>query len=144
MLVCEDDPLVRQTMAELLETMDCDVRQAERGTAARAVARRPRHHLLITDLGLPDESGLDLACWARSQQPDLSIAIASGNGSAQAVAQLPGAMALPKPFDLDDLAALIRQVRERLGSARRRRFRSPASRCPGACCPAPQPEASRW
>jgi PAS domain S-box-containing protein len=110
-LLCEDDALVRETVAELLTDLQCEVHAAATVAQARALLPQAQPHLLITDLILPDGDGASLAAWARQVQPALHLAIASGRGSAQAAAALPGAVALPKPFDIDDLAALVQRVR---------------------------------
>ncbi|WP_418317806.1 PAS domain-containing protein [Piscinibacter sakaiensis] len=112
-LLCEDDFAVRQTMAELLESMGCRVAQAGNAADARARIDAGRCDLLITDLGLPDEDGLDLAAWALDRRPGLVIAIASGMGTAHA-ARLPGVLTLGKPFDVDDLEKLLGEARTRL------------------------------
>ena len=111
MLLCEDDALVRQTVAEVLRAMDCEVLEADSAATARNALLDNAQDLLITDLGLPDDDGLHLARWARAHQPGLLVAIASGQASEQAAALLPGAIALPKPFDADSLAQLLARLR---------------------------------
>ena len=110
-LLCEDDALVRQTVAEVLRAMDCEVLEADSAATARNALLDNAQDLLITDLGLPDDDGLHLARWARAHQPGLLVAIASGQASEQAAALLPGAIALPKPFDADSLAQLLARLR---------------------------------
>eukprot|EP01038_Epipyxis_sp_PR26KG_P017730 gene17730-biopygen5167 len=78
-LLCEDDEGVRLSLAELLESLDCQVVAVATASAASAALLAHRHDLLITDLGLPDEAGLDLAAWARARQPELALALASGH-----------------------------------------------------------------
>ncbi len=116
-LVCEDDELVRLALAELLMALDCRVVEAASASQARALLASQRVDLLLTDLGLPDGDGLTLAGWARRQQPGLAVVIASGSDCGDALAALPGALALRKPFDLDDLCRLLAGVSARRSPA---------------------------
>jgi len=115
-LLCEDDGLVRDTLSEVLQSMACSVAQASSVAQARLLLPAVKPDLLITDLGLPDGDGRDLAAWAIAQQPGLQVAIASGLGSEAAACGLPGARPLPKPFDFDQLMALLDLVRQQLRS----------------------------
>jgi PAS domain S-box-containing protein len=116
-LVCEDDALVRESLDELLQGLDCTVATAATVAQARDVLPQWRPDLLITDLGLHDGNGQALAAWALAQQPGLVVAIASGRGSHEAATDLPGAYALPKPFDIDQLTALLDAVRRTRGQS---------------------------
>lgn len=107
-LLCEDDALVRESLVELLAGMGCEVRGCDSVAAARAALAERLPELLITDLRLPDGDGLQLAREARALSPGMRIAVASGRGSREAAAQVPGALALDKPFSFDDLEALLR------------------------------------
>lgn len=106
-LICEDDELVRESLMELLNGMGCTVTGCATSSAARAALAQHSPDLLITDLSLPDGNGLDLARHARHGSAGMAIAVASGRGSREAAAQVPGAVALDKPFSFDDLVDLL-------------------------------------
>lgn len=106
-LLCEDDELVRDSLAELLEGLGCEVCGC--GTLADALAALHAcvPDVLITDLRLPDGDGLSLAHAARARSPHMVIAVASGRGSREAASQVPGALPLDKPFSFDELERLL-------------------------------------
>jgi signal transduction histidine kinase len=104
-LVAEDDQPVRATTAELLSGLGHDVVQA--GSAAEALTLLDRRtDVLMTDLGLPDMDGRDLASQALSDNPDLAVIIASGKAPA-ALPDDPRIVWLDKPYSASRLAAAI-------------------------------------
>jgi len=77
-LLCEDEQLIRMLLADTLSQHGHCVVEASSAKAAL------QHDLdsvdvLITDLGLPDGSGVDLARAARIRRPDLPIIYATGH-----------------------------------------------------------------
>ncbi len=127
-LLCEDDDLVRETLGDLLQELGCQVWAAADMGQARSLLPQCQPQLLITDLGLPDGDGRQLAAWALDALPGLQVAIASGQGTITSGREaaagrprpptLPHALLLPKPFDVDTLAALLDQVRAGIAAAR--------------------------
>lgn len=108
-LLCEDDDLVRESLVELLGGMDFDVRGCGTVAEAQAALQARVPDVFITDLRLPDGDGLALARAARALSPAMLIAVASGRGSREAAAQVPGALPLDKPFSVDELERLLAQ-----------------------------------
>jgi signal transduction histidine kinase len=107
-LVAEDDGPVRVTTAELLGGLGHDVLQA--GTAAEALTLLDRRtDVLMTDIGLPDMDGRDLARLALSENPELAVIIASGKAPTPAWED-PRIVWLDKPYSVGGLAAAISRV----------------------------------
>jgi CheY-like chemotaxis protein len=80
------------------------------GTAAdalRLLALGP--DVLMTDLGLPDMDGWDLARQALRDRPDLAVIIASGKAPAVASGD-PRIVWLDKPYSVSRLSAAIAQA----------------------------------
>jgi DNA-binding response OmpR family regulator len=78
---------------------------ADAGNAGEALelAANSRFDILITDIGLPDMSGLELARRLRGQWPELPVIIASGRGHGDAP-PLEGPIGyLEKPFTMQML-----------------------------------------
>lgn len=76
-LLVEDDEMVRMATADALAELGFDVLEAP--TAAAALARlHPPPDLMLTDLGLPDQNGLDLVAEVRRRVPGMPVVIASG------------------------------------------------------------------
>ena len=62
--------------------------------------------VLLTDLGLPDVNGAELAAKARLDRPDLLVVFATGEAVMPANAP-EGAILLVKPYDETDLRTAI-------------------------------------
>lgn len=103
-LVVDDDPEVRLIVAECLEEAGFDTIQAENGLAAlRLLARNPDVKLIISDIRMPQMSGIELAQAAKRQKPNLAVILISGYFLPQQV----GFRFLRKPFRLAELRAAI-------------------------------------
>jgi CheY-like chemotaxis protein len=99
---------VRLTTAELLDGLGHDVLQA--GTAAEALTLLDRRtDVLMTDIGLPDMDGRDLAQKALSDNPALAVIIASGKPPVPPPDD-PRIVWLNKPYSAVRLAAAIERV----------------------------------
>lgn len=117
-LIADDDPGIRTVLSRALGLLDCDIRTT--GTAAtlwRWVSEG-LGDLVITDVVLPDENGLDLIPRIAKIRPELRvIAMSAQNTLLTAVrANESGAFEyLPKPFDLNELATIVtRALTERV------------------------------
>src|SRR4030095_2952481 len=97
----EDDADSRSMMARLLELDGHSVETAENTAAAFALASRKRFDLLISDLGLPDESGLELMRHLRRAGVELPSIALSGYGMQDDV---------DKPRNAGFLAPLVKPV----------------------------------
>ncbi|TCM54982.1 PAS domain S-box-containing protein [Rhizobium sp. PP-F2F-G48] len=106
-LVVEDDPLIRANTVELVEDFGHAVIEAGSAREARERLADRTIDVLVTDLGLPDASGADLATEALATNPSLGIVFATGNDHAPDRAP-PDAVLLRKPYDADGLEAAIK------------------------------------
>lgn len=110
-LYVEDNDFVRESCAEVLAMSGRQVIGAASCAEAREVLRGQAVHLLMTDIALPDGSGLDIAQEALRTNPQLPVIVCSGYDVEDAVRSLgPTARALKKPFDFDDLEALVESL----------------------------------
>lgn len=120
--VVEDDPLLAELIGEVLTSQGYAVQSyASLAEARRLVGGAP--NLLVTDVVLPDGSGLDLVAELREVNPDLPVLIVSGLTSERDL--LAGFAAgatdyLTKPITLAELRAkcavlLTRAKRSRSG-----------------------------
>jgi len=102
-LVVEDDDIVRMLIVDVLDELEFKVLEA--GDAQEALVfltnDAQRIDLMMTDRGLPDMSGGDLALKALELRPSLPILFASGySDSTNAPA---GTHTIGKPFSIDQL-----------------------------------------
>jgi CheY-like chemotaxis protein len=104
-MVVDDEPEVRAIVAEFLEDFGYCVLQAASGTEAlRLLDDDPRVQLLVTDIRMPEMSGLELADRATVAHPSLKVILISGYFVAQQVRR----RFLRKPFRMRELAAAVR------------------------------------
>jgi signal transduction histidine kinase len=114
-LLVEDQDMLRRALVVTLE--DLGYRVLEAGSAREALdvaaSAGPALALVITDLLLPDQSGVDLAARLESERPSLRILFMSGNPrdtlEARQRSGRPTAF-LQKPFTAESLAAKLREL----------------------------------
>ena len=115
-LVVEDDALVRVAAVESLADLGLAAEEAETGRQALGVlAAHGDIDLLITDVGLPDIDGHDLAAEARKLRPSLKIILASGYSGPgrhpRRNGELPAdILHLTKPYEAADLRRAIESL----------------------------------
>lgn len=110
-LYVEDNDFVRDSCAEVLATAGRRVVGVAHCAGAREALRQHDVNLLMTDISLPDGSGLDIAHEALRHNPSLPVIICSGYDMEEATRSLGAtAHALTKPFDLDELEALVEKL----------------------------------
>jgi DNA-binding NtrC family response regulator len=119
-LVIEDDSIMRDALAEWLETAGYTVRKAADGSAGLAAVRAAAPALVVTDIHMPGTSGAVVIAELQQQHPEIPvIAISglfnSGHGmDANSAIALGAARALAKPFKRCEL---LQTVTDLLGSA---------------------------
>lgn len=114
-LVVEDTGACATTLEIALERIDgLQVRVASSAEAARtSFETDPSICAIITDVHLPEASGLDLLAWIRARNPELPILVISGDSDPETPARTLRAGAdafFPKPFS----PAVVRQKLEDL------------------------------
>jgi signal transduction histidine kinase/CheY-like chemotaxis protein len=109
-LLVEDDDLIRSNTAEILAAQGHAVVQAPDAEAALAALAEAAVDVLVTDVGLPRVSGIELALAARRGRPDLALVFASGDEAATAEAGLDRAVMLIKPYTAADLSQALAQA----------------------------------
>src|SRR5271165_1948066 len=116
-LVVDDDREIRDLLARFLEKHRMRVTVARDAREARRVWTAGHYHIVVLDLMLPGESGLDLARWMRGQS-DVPIVMltAMGEETDRIIGLELGADDyVPKPFNPRELLARIRAVLRRAG-----------------------------
>src|SRR6476619_4718939 len=115
-LVVEDDPSIREMLAEYLRTHGYEVAEADRGAAMRDAIATSLPDVVLLDVTLPGEDGLTLARFLR-ERFDVGIVMVTGASDiADRVAGLEvGADDyITKPFDLRELRARVKSVLRRM------------------------------
>jgi signal transduction histidine kinase len=112
-LVVEDEPSVRRYVSDALARFGYQTVVAETPTEALELVAQstPAFNLLLTDVVLPEMSGMHLAQRATKLLPGLRVVFMSGHIDPRGgqVALPAGAMLLRKPFPPDELARVVRR-----------------------------------
>ena len=111
-LVVDDESDLRELLGLTIARMGLDVDTAESLAEARQFLQAKSYRLCLTDMRLPDGSGLDLVreLGARGE-PKIAVITAFGSADNAVAALKAGAFDyLAKPVDLDQLRLLIRSA----------------------------------
>ncbi|HEX3884110.1 MAG TPA: response regulator [Stellaceae bacterium] len=115
-LLIDDDTLIRRSVARVLLQNGHEVFTAEDGIRGLELYHRQKFDLIITDIYMPRQEGIETILTLRRNDPDTKIIAISGGGNtgtsdALEMARLLGANAtLEKPFRTDQLLAKIKAV----------------------------------
>jgi two-component system response regulator AtoC len=130
-LIVDDEPSVLFLLREVLEERGHQVTQAESGDQAAALADQgllQDVELVLSDYAMPGLDGLGLLQHLRQHDPELPIVLLTARGSERLAVRAMKAGAfdyVPKPFELDELEALVARALET--SALRRATRRAAA-----------------
>jgi DNA-binding response OmpR family regulator len=122
-LVCDDDPRMRETIVEAMAAEGMDVDSADRAVDAIQRIMRTSYRALILDLKLPGLGGLDAISVVKRFDASLPIIVMTGHASyeVEQAARAAGIFYyLVKPFNLDELVAAVRAAVRFRDSGRRR------------------------
>jgi signal transduction histidine kinase/CheY-like chemotaxis protein len=114
-LLVEDETVVRQLVAEILENAGYTVLPAADGPSALELIRRHSDpiNLLLTDVVMPGMSGPEVAAAVTSMRPGTEVLYMSGYTDSaighHGVLE-PGIAFLQKPFSADDLTRKVRSL----------------------------------
>ena len=112
-LLVEDKAELRAMLRKALERSDYTVEEAPDGRAAIDKVRNRRYLLVLSDLKLPGNSGIDVLREARRAEPTLPVIIMTAYGSVDeaVTAMKEGAFDfIQKPVDLDHLKLLLERA----------------------------------
>jgi DNA-binding response OmpR family regulator len=116
-LVVEDNPDLLDDVVFELRHAGFEVQGAVSGAACRRLVASFEPHVLVLDLGLPDEDGLALARWLRTTRPQLGIVMLTARTSLrERLAGHEGGADhyLCKPVDAEELVAVLHSLERRL------------------------------
>ncbi|WP_426132699.1 response regulator [Pseudomonas sp. PWP3-1b2] len=109
-LVVEDDAIVRMLIVDVLEELEFTVVEAADAESALEMVKKEDQviDLMMTDVGLPDMDGKQLATKVRELRPALPILFASGY--AESVEMPEGMQMIAKPFSIDQLRDKVKSM----------------------------------
>jgi two-component system NtrC family response regulator len=115
-LLVEDDESLRQVTHAQLARSGYETSIAEDAAQAIAILRKEPTDLVITDLNLPDMSGLELLKTVRAEYPDTAVVIVTAYGTIETAVDAVKSGAydyITKPVHPDELRALVNRALER-------------------------------
>ncbi len=113
LLIVEDEPLLRITMADALRKEGWVVDVAEDGVKGAALFEQHVHDLVLSDLVMPRLGGMDLLKRIKALQPDTTVVIITAHGTVdRAVEAMREGAAdfIAKPFSMAQLVVRLSNV----------------------------------
>ena len=109
-LVVEDDAIVRMLFVDVLQELEFNVLEADGSVRALELLEDKGQciDLMMTDVGLPDMDGQELARKARELYQQLPILFASGYAETLTVPE--GMAVIGKPFSIDQLRVKVKSM----------------------------------
>jgi two-component system response regulator FixJ len=111
--VIEDDEAARHSLAFLLGTAKIDVKTYDSATAFLTVASNVKSGCIITDVRMPEISGIDLLRRLKELKIDVPVIVVTGHGDvplAVEAMKIGAAEFLEKPFDDEVLLNAVRSA----------------------------------
>ncbi len=112
-LVADDDRAIRTVLGQALGRLGHDVRTTGHAATLWRWVEEGSGDLVITDVVMPDENGLDLIPRIRKIRPSLRVIVMSAQNTlltAVKAAERGAFDYLPKPFDLRELVGLVERA----------------------------------
>ena len=109
-LVVEDDPRLREAIVDTLMLKRYDVTEAKNGKEAVVLLQEMQPDLVLTDINMPEMTGLELLAYIKQEHPWLPVLLMTAYGDVSQAVQAMQQGAddyLMKPFELRELDALL-------------------------------------
>jgi CheY-like chemotaxis protein len=113
LLAIDDQAVILDLISAMGKSLGYEVRTASRGEDGQRLADQIDFDLILTDLALPDISGLEVAQYIHQRRPDLPIVLVTG-WSTRMTPQERLAVGIQevlyKPFRIEQLTALVQRL----------------------------------
>ncbi len=116
LLVVDDELSVREVLAEGLRAFGYETRTASDAAEAFEVVRNEPVHLVLSDIEMPGESGLDLLARLKEFDSDLDVVMVTGVVDAQTAIEAireGAADYVTKPFNLEEVQIVVERTLEK-------------------------------
>jgi DNA-binding NtrC family response regulator len=115
-LVVDDDPGVREVVRMMLESSGYEVQVAVNGKEALACLAKEQFQVIITDLVMPEQEGIETIKVIRREYPALKVIAMSGafGGDYLRIAGFLGAHGtLAKPLGMQNVLKVVKETLEK-------------------------------
>ncbi len=112
-LIADDDRAIRTVLSQALQRAGYNVRATSSASTLWRWVEDGEGDLVVTDVVMPDENGLDLLPRMKRVRPDLRVVVMSAQSTfttAVKAAQRGAFEYLPKPFDLKELLNVVERA----------------------------------
>ncbi|MDH3329555.1 MAG: response regulator [Desulfobulbaceae bacterium] len=115
-LIIDDDEQIRLILQQMMEWAGYEVMAAENGRVAMDIQRETPADLVITDLIMPEQEGLETISRLRKEFKGIKIIAISGGGRIGPEAYLPAALEIgadrvfTKPFEFESLLGAVKEL----------------------------------
>jgi len=112
-LVIDDELEIRNLVASMLEIQQHNIVHAADGAQGLDLLHREKFDMVITDIYMPNVSGLDVIRWVLDESPNIPIIAMSGAGLGADLAQKTGAtVVIEKPFQVLSFMSTVQYLLE--------------------------------
>ena len=115
-LIIDDDEQIRVLLQQMMEWAGFEVEVAENGKVAMNIQKQNPADLVITDLIMPEQEGLETISRLKRDYEGIKIIAISGGGRIGPEAYLPAAQELgadrvfSKPFDIQSVVDTVKEL----------------------------------
>lgn len=124
-LVVDDEPLMLHFMSDVLKRQGKDVLKAQDGLEAIQILERESIDLVITDMKMPNKTGIELLTHIKSSYPSLLVVLATAHGTIESAVEamkLGAFHYLIKPFSPNALESILEKAEEHTRLVRENKF----------------------
>jgi response regulator RpfG family c-di-GMP phosphodiesterase len=115
-LVVDDEPMIQELLADFLQSEGYETFHANNVLEARQMIHDHSLDLVLCDLKMPGETGLDLLTTLRKQNPFLMFILMTGYGTLESsleAIKLGACNYILKPFKMEEVLLAVKQAIER-------------------------------
>lgn len=115
-LIIDDDEQIRVLLQQMMKWAGLEVAVAENGKVAMQLMQEKPADLVITDLIMPEQEGLETISRLKKEYEGIKIIAISGGGRIGPEAYLPAALELgadlvfSKPFDVQKVVSAVQDL----------------------------------
>lgn len=109
-LVIDDEPDICELLTLTLGRMNIQSKSAVDVASAKALLKKHRFDICLTDMRLPDGDGLELVDWMQTNAPNVPVAVITAHGNVETAVQalkLGAFDFVSKPLDLNNLRTIV-------------------------------------
>ncbi len=114
-LVVDDESIIRDYLKEILKRLGCNIDEAVNGKEAIEKLKNNEYDIIITDIRMPDVSGMDVLKEAKSTLPDCEVLMVTAFGTIENAVEAMKMGAydyMTKESSLDHLELIIKKTIE--------------------------------